>query len=140
MIAITVDGSLTCNRETINPVGVDQSGKVLTCLSFDSSLTNLKILYSLRPFQFSSFNHMEVSTLLEKKVAAKECTLRNHDDAPAFLRSLVYNTLQSTRPNDGAIRFHSIISHHIFLPKRIDINLRCVTEPLRNRCPIRKKR
>jgi len=135
-VAIAVDGALAGDREVVDMVGIDESGKVLARLTLEACRQHGKVGNAVGAFQRRPLAEMEMSARLEEQRTAEKSACRDDDHTAALTLAAVDDSLDSFRLYERGITTHAIVGDDILFAEAAHIHFRGVAEPCVHRCTV----
>ena len=114
-MSIAIDSAFASNSEAIERVSIDESGKILACLSLYTCFKYRKIGNILTSLQLASLFNIKMSALTEEEGTTEECALGNDNHPTAIICCTINNTLQCCCLNKCTVSFHTIFRYDITL-------------------------
>ena len=127
--SVAVDSPLSGDGESVDVVGVDESGEVFARLALDACLDNLEIGYAVRPFKLAALLDVQMGGGLEEQRTAEECALRYHNHTATIGSCPVDDGLNGIGLDNGGIVLYAIIGDDIPAAERCRVDFRGVAEP-----------
>ena len=128
--AITVDGALATDSESVDAVGIHQGGEVLAGLPLDARLAYLEVTYAVGALQYPTLFYHQMGALAEEQTAAVECALRHYHHSAALLGGTVYHGLNGACLHLVSALAHAVVGQKVAFAQRGDIHLCRIAEPL----------
>ena len=126
--------SVARDAEAVQSICINECGKVLQGLTFQTSLQESEVAYAVRPF-YPSLN-VKVGSLLKEQRTRQECSFRNNYHSAALAGTSVYYSLYGCRLHQRRIFLYAIFCYHVLLAKRLNIHLLGVAEESIHLCTV----